>query len=59
MDKVKVKILVDTVADKKCVKKGDIISLAPSEARLLCGIKKAELAKEDDEKVVKKTKSSK
>lgn len=44
---MKVKILIDTVANKKIVKAGDVIDVKDSDARLLIGIKKAALYKEE------------
>jgi hypothetical protein len=41
MSKVKVQFLASTVADKKQVKKGDIMELSEKEAHLLISLKKA------------------
>jgi hypothetical protein len=44
---MKVKILVDTVANKKIVKAGDVVEVKDADGRLLIGIKKAVLYKEE------------
>lgn len=39
---MKVKILKDTVGDKKCLKAGSVVELSDKDAKILISIKKAE-----------------